>query len=118
MLHIYDDTAPESAHHCWQYPGMVSGIHQKHRYNQGAPEGRQYFWPTNRFQTNQVQCAIDTMSLILSIVDTATIGRMVSWCSYVMIHYLHMSAQTFTEVLVSRIVQYGDYELILLAHKV
>ena len=57
------------------------------------------------------------MPLLLTRVYTDTIHIMGQWRSNVIIHYLHTSAQTFTEGLVLRMIQHGDYAIIPPAHE-
>ena len=57
------------------------------------------------------------MALLMAHVDTDTIRLVGKWRSDAMLCYLHMTAQTFTEGLVARIVQHGDYALIPPTHR-
>ena len=57
------------------------------------------------------------MALLLAQVDKDTIRLMGRWCSNIILRYLHMTAQTFTEGLTARMVQHGEYALIPPAHR-
>ena len=56
------------------------------------------------------------MDLLIVRVDTYTIRLVGKWRSNAMLRYLHTTAQTFTEGLVVRMVQHGDYALIPPTH--
>ena len=57
-----------------------------------------------------------SMALFMVCVNTDTICFALRWCSNLMLCYLHMKAQTFTEGLAACMVQHGDYALIPPAH--
>ena len=57
-----------------------------------------------------------TIALLMTYFDTDTIRLVGRWRSNVMLSYLHTTAQTFTEVLASRMVQHGNYGIIPPAH--
>ena len=56
------------------------------------------------------------MALLMARVNTDTIRLVGRWRIDVMLRYLHTTAKTFTEGLASRMVQHGDYALILPSH--
>ena len=58
------------------------------------------------------------MALLLERVDTHTIILVGRWRNNVMLCYLHISAQTFTAVIVECRVQNRNYALIPPAHEV
>ena len=51
------------------------------------------------------------MAFLMARVDTDKIRLVGRWRSDKMLRYLHTTAQTFTEGLVARMVQHGDYAL-------
>ena len=51
------------------------------------------------------------MSLLMERDNTDTIRLVGRWRSDIMMRYLHLAAQTFTEGLAARMVQHGDYAL-------
>ena len=53
-----------------------------------------------------------SMALLMARVDMDTIRLVGRWRSDVMLRYLHMTANTFTEGLASHMVQHEDYALI------
>ena len=55
--------------------------------------------------------ANDAMAFLMARVDIDTIRLVGRWRSDKMLRYLHTTAQTFTEGLVARMVQHGDYAL-------
>ena len=56
------------------------------------------------------------MALLMVRVNTDTIRLVGRWRSDVMLYFLHTTVKTFLEGLASRMVKYGDYALIPLAH--
>ena len=56
------------------------------------------------------------MELLMARVDTDTIRLLGRWQSDAMLLYLHTPDQGFTSVLSARMVQHGDYVLILPSH--
>ena len=61
--------------------------------------------------------ASGAMALLMKRVDTNRIRLVGRWRSDIMLCYLHTAAHTFTEGLAARMVQNGDYALILPAHR-
>ena len=57
------------------------------------------------------------MALLIDRFDTETIRLVGRWRSNTMLRYLHMSAQTFTLSLATRMVQHGYYALIPSTHR-
>ena len=58
------------------------------------------------------------MELLLTRVDTDTICLVGRWRNYVMIRYLQTSTHNFTAGLAARMVQHGDYVIILPVYEV
>ena len=56
------------------------------------------------------------MALLMALVDLDTIRLVGRWRSNAMLHYLHTTAKTFTEGLVTRMAQHNDYVLTPPAH--